>query len=1069
MKLTRAHAALALAALAILLFAAAARAGAISECLPEASKASGLVVVMAEADPAELVALARARPVVIEAWAPDAAAAARWAAAARQAGVYGQVTARLWDASAGLGIADNTIAEMIVDPAYIGAGPTRDAALAACRPGGRLHWKAGGGWETTVKPRPAAMADWPMYNGDNANSLHSPDTLVGPANGLQWIAGPTNQRLPYVFVDDAVALTEFHDLEADRHSVKLIARDAFSGLPIWDRLLEEPANRYALVMDDGKIYLHRHHYEGEYGGLTVALNANTGELIRVYDQGIDLRVTEAMVKADRNAWRRQADIAGDLQLRLADGVLTQSTKHEVVALDAKTGERLWSARPEGDATYAYPTIGRGVFFIHEGPNKVKNSSYTHWPSVVPNHIRAMDLKTGAPRWTWTWNDERHGQRATVWNMQYENGRIASAMTNWQVVNDLGHKKTIAHGLILDAATGGELYFGSERGAWPGGTGGGHSHVHMLLRGDTVFTTDGGAVFGRWPVERPGDFVVVQDAFKDYGMRPIACALFRSTPAWWVIGPNVYPMDLTDKPLINRSGRSGCDIGAFPANGMIYVPPNTCACQPYLPGTKVYHSREPGDPVPDDRRLTVGPGKPAAAPGEEAAAWPQFFQGPARRLWVGGDTPLALEQKWRVTADPAAAHPMLRRQWDVDAIIRGPATAGTVAEGVVCYALPHARQIVALDAATGEQRWRTPVEGRVDLPPSIHRGMILAGTRDGYVYALSRDAGEVIWRFFAAPTHQRIMVNGQLESAWPVFGAVPVEDVGVYVVAGRHTSSDGGLWWYLLDDRTGAVKNRGRWNELAVRHTASIKGYDLPLEHQPIQNSIAIVSDHWLQLPRQAFRRNGVELTPNTDWELAGLDLKTRNIPDRIQREDRALRFGDNTLLGEPIQTAGGWRKPRFGGTLARLFAIDPDDNRFVSVGGGPKTASGRGGGGDSAVHLMRMLDKPVVEDRTEMWSEVIWEADDPLFQHRGERRAITAIAASDNAVYLGATVRNDDRRYQPQRTAMPYRLRVLDLATGEVKQDLPLPETTVLGGVAIAAGRVYVTTEDGSITAFGPP
>ena len=1041
--------------------------GDLDAALDEAFASRGLVVVAAPIDPATLAQRVREVPLVLVAVAPDEVTATRWEQAFREAGVYGQATAQPWDAARGLDIAPGSVRTAVIDPVYLEAEITPATVTDALAPGGTLFWKSQDRYSQQAKPRPEGMADWPMYNGDSANSLHSPDTLVGPARGIQWIAGPTNQQLPYVFIDGDIALTEFHDLEADRNSVKLIARDAFTGLPIWDELLEEPANRYALLMDGGKIYIHRHHDQGEHGGITVQLDARTGNVLRVYDQGIDLRVTQEMLQENRRLWRENQGVAENLQLRLADGVLVQSTDFEVVALDVETGERLWTRTPEGKAAFAYPTVGDGMLYVHEGPDVENNASYTLWPAVVPEHIHALDLKTGEHLWTWSWDDQKHGKRGDVWNMQYENGLLASAITNHQVVNKQGHTKTIAHGLILDARTGKEIYFGNEPAAWPGSTGGGHSHVHMLLRGDRVYTTDGGAIFGTWQVEQPKDFTVVQDAFKEYGMRPIACSMFRSTPNWWIIGPNLYPMDLSGKPFNNRSGRSGCDIGSFPANGMIYLPPNTCACQPYLPATKVYHSREPGQLIPDDGRLQRGAGRPAPGTVDGAKTqWPQFFQSPARRLWVQSETPLKLEQAWQITEDPQQVHPMLRQQWDVDSTIRGPITAASVAEGVLVYAQPHRQQVVARDPRTGEERWRTTVKGRVDLAPSIAGGIVYVGTRDGYIYALNRDTGEINWRFLAAPTTERIVVNGQLESVWPVFGAVPVTDEGVYAVAGRHTGSDGGLWWYLLSPRTGEIRNSGRWNEEAVQHQAAMKGSGLPADQQPIQNAVAVLSDRWLQLPGQLFQRQGERLIRNADWNLAGLDLRTMNTPDPVQLEDRVLRFGTNSFIGEPIQTAGGWRKPRFGGTLARLFAIDPEQNRFVSVGGGPTTASARGGGGDSTVHLLTGRDEPRQEKRMELWTDTAWEAKDPLFEHRGERRAITALAASDNAVYLGTTVRNYNRKYEEERKAMPHRLRILDLATGEVKQDLPLPGITTPGGIAIADGRVFVTTEDGSITAF---
>jgi len=165
---------------------------------------------------------------------------------------------------------------------------------------------------------------------------------------------------------------------------------------------------------------------------------------------------------------------------------------------------------------------------------------------------------------------------------------------------------------------------------------------------------------------------------------------------------------------------------------------------------------------------------------------------------------------------------------------------------------------------------------------------------------------------------------------------------------------------------------------------------------------------------------------------------------------------------------GGWRKPRYANTLARLFAIDPRSDRFVSVGGGRGTAHGRGGGGDSKVHLMRWLESPEKEGPHVHLAEVVWARDDPLLRSRGNP-SISAIAVSDNAVLLGLSILGpeSDRIYREGRAEMPYRLRILDLSTGQLIRDVPLSGHPLQGGIALADGRVYVATEDGSVTAFG--
>src|SRR5690606_35629368 len=77
-----------------------------------------------------------------------------------------------------------------------------------------------------------------------------------------------------------------------------------------------------------------------------------------------------------------------------------------------------------------------------------------------------------------------------------------------------------------------------------------------------------------------------------------------------------------------------------------------------------------------------------------------------------------------------------------------------------------------------------------------------GGADGWVYCLAAGDGELIWRYRAAPEDRRTMAFEQLESLWPVHGAVLVQDGVVWCVAGRSVFLDCGLRLMRLDLRTG---------------------------------------------------------------------------------------------------------------------------------------------------------------------------------------------------------------------------------------------------------------------------
>ena len=111
------------------------------------------------------------------------------------------------------------------------------------------------------------------------------------------------------------------------------------------------------------------------------------------------------------------------------------------------------------------------------------------------------------------------------------------------------------------------------------------------------------------------------------------------------------------------------------------------------------------------------------------------------------------------------------------------------------ALGDHQQVVAIDPASGKERWRKTVDGRIDTSPTIQHGLVYVGTRNGWVYALNRDSGELAWRFFTAPRRDRMVAFGQLESRWPLHGSVLVDDDGVWAIAGRHNDTDAGIWWW----------------------------------------------------------------------------------------------------------------------------------------------------------------------------------------------------------------------------------------------------------------------------------
>jgi hypothetical protein len=126
---------------------------------------------------------------------------------------------------------------------------------------------------------------------------------------------------------------------------------------------------------------------------------------------------------------------------------------------------------------------------------------------------------------------------------------------------------------------------------------------------------------------------------------------------------------------------------------------------------------------------------------------------------------------------------------------------------VFVAKSDAHTLYALDMTSGKVLWHFAANGRIDSPPTIYQGMVLFGSKDGYVYCLRASDGQLVWRFLAAPIDRRIAHFDQVESTWPVHGSVLIDNGTVYFTAGRSTYLDGGIRVYGLEPATGRILHK----------------------------------------------------------------------------------------------------------------------------------------------------------------------------------------------------------------------------------------------------------------------
>jgi outer membrane protein assembly factor BamB len=296
-------------------------------------------------------------------------------------------------------------------------------------------------------------------------------------------------------------------------------------------------------------------------------------------------------------------------------------------------------------------------------------------------------------------------------------------------------------------------------------------------------------------------------------------------------------------------RGSCGSGFLPANGLVYAGPTVCECFAHLRGVSAVGSDAPPTQVEIQAarksRLQTGPGRPASTTAA-TTDWPTFRHDSLRSAATDTGVPEALKVQWTAR---------------VGAEVTSPVAAG----GMVYVAAPREHRVMALAGKDGAEVWSFTPGGPVDSPPTIARGMAVFGCRDGWVYCLSADKGELIWKLRGAPIDRRIVSRSSVESSWPVHGSVIVLGDTVYFAAGRHSEVDGGIRLIAADLRSGKVE----WEKTVVRkHYLEMSGRGPKLANE--MNDILSTDGKTIYMHRRKFNvQNGEQQDKGTSLSLFG--------------------------------------------------------------------------------------------------------------------------------------------------------------------------------------------------------
>ena len=615
-----------------------------------------------------------------------------------------------------------------------------------------------------TKPVPSNIDDWSHWRQGSENNPVAQDTVAGPPRRLQWVAGPrwlrshevpsgitsivtAGGRIFYTLDEGPVGITDGRLPE----KWALMARDAFNGTLLW----KVPVPNWGWQTWRNSL---RTRYEGTNWIKTVGLRTSTpGDYVyrmvadaeRLYFTLGHAAPVSILDAATGKVIATCAGSASPRELLVSDGVLCAVTDKRILAFESRTGKLLWKQDTPKRASVA-ASGGRLVY--HTGGKE----------------LRCLDLASGTLRWK--------ADLAIAGQLIISDGMILSESDSQM------HVLTLA---------GGKTVWASKKGKPAGKRRRGRSSELYIVDG-TVWIGYRGQRLDLKTGKRLPPLQVKGLWSPQHHHR---CYTNKATSRYIIGAMEGMEYLALGKDAHSRNNwvRGACKVGILPANGMTYVPTDQCFCSA---GVKVLGfnaltaARSFGAVAPPAKRLAKGPAYGKAIPqsairNPQSTDWPAFRHDSLRSGALNAAVPAEIRPAWQVQLAAALTQPV-------------------VVGDLLCVASRDTHTLYALDARTGKQRWAFTAGGRIDSPPTVHKGTVLFGSADGYVYCLRASDGELAWKFRAAPHRRLIQSFGQLESAWPVHGSVLMLDSLAYVSAGRSTYLDGGLFLYALDPETGKV-------------------------------------------------------------------------------------------------------------------------------------------------------------------------------------------------------------------------------------------------------------------------
>jgi outer membrane protein assembly factor BamB len=1003
---------------------------------------------------------------IVQGLCPDPANAAKTQNYIRSKGAYGPVSVRLFNGK-NLPYADNLVNLIVADDLR---GVSKSEVIRVLAPGGVAIIKG----KKTVKPWPKDIDQWTHFLYDPSNNATSKDTVVSTPRSLQWVSAPRWGRSHEEMASMSSAVTDagrvfFIVDEAPHASIrylgdwKLVARDAFNGTLLWKK--DIPVwNDHLRHFRSGPLHLPRRLVAaGDNVFVTLGLDAPvmkldaaTGKCLKVYK---GTKNTEEILVVDNILYLA----VGSSEVDRSGGGLFGRGEPEptdfrfITAIDADSGKQLWKRDFTRDQTLLPLTLavkdGSVYYQSTEGVTRLNaRSGKEIW--TAPRQTVAKRMSFAGPTLVITDDVVLDADRMPFRDsLPLESGQVAWGVHGW---NEAGFdRKAKSKVIAYSVKDGSELWSTDATETY-------NSPVD-------IFVVDGiawiGADFKGYDL-KTGD--LKQELFwkgGTVGMSHHRCYRNKATETYIFTGRSgIEVVDLKKGWLNNNSWiRGTCQYGIMPANGMLYGPPDACGCfaKAKLAGMNAVAPRRKLDPVPDSKRLTKGPAY-GTKPGKAAAkdSWPMYRCDAARSANTSAKVPLKLKEKWSVDIAKKMTQPLL-------------------VNDTVFIAASDEHTVYSLKADSGKTKWTYTAGGRIDSAPTFYKGLLLFGSADGYVYCLRASDGELVWRFLAAPEDKLIGSYDQLESIWPVHGAVLIKNDQLYFSAGRSSFLDGGIFLYRLDPATGKqlsvtpVYHIESETDTQIAKEGGAQGLKFDMEGTTSDPLSA--GDDLIYLKHLGFDLKGNAVTETKPHIMSNTGMLS---------EEWFIRsfwvYGTNFTAGW-----GGWATTGNYGPAGRLITFNDDTafgygrQQYMSAATGHRANSyqlyAMGKTVFDPATLPAVVDpsltgkaaraaKPKAPDKIYKWSRT-----DSIIV-----RAMTL--ASDKLILAGVPdvgIKTEDEPLEFENYPQALDvftgekgglLQIVSASTGKTLSEIKLDAPPVIDGMAVAEGKVLLSLRNGKLT-----